>query len=53
MARNSLGREIPDTFAGKKLVPYADPWSLQPHAERSTRAIRRLTHNGSKLVGGL
>ena len=53
MARNSLGREIPDTFAGKKLVPYADPWSLQPHAERSTRQIRRIAHNGSKLVGGL
>ena len=53
MARNSLGREIPDTFAGKKLVPYADPWSLQPHAERSTRQIRRISHNGSKLVSGL
>ena len=42
MARNSLGREIPDTFAGKKLVPYTDPWSLKPHAERSTRQIRRI-----------
>lgn len=53
MALNSLGRYIPETFAGKTLVPYRDPWSLQPHAERSTRAIRRLAHNGSKLVGGL
>ena len=53
MVLNSLGRQIPETFAGKKLVPYTDPWSLQPHAERSTRAIRRLNHNGSKLVGGL
>ncbi|MEO8411629.1 MAG: citrate lyase subunit alpha, partial [Propionivibrio sp.] len=53
MARNSLGREIPEIFAGKKQIPYTDPWSMQPHAERSTRRIRRLTHNGSKLVGGL
>ncbi|WP_301100527.1 citrate lyase subunit alpha [Propionivibrio sp.] len=53
MVLNSLGRQIPETFSGKKLIPYSDPWSLQPHAERSTRAIRRLTHNGSKLVGGL
>lgn len=53
MALNSLGREIPETFAGKTLIPYNDPWSLQPHAERSTRAIRRIGHNGSKLVGGL
>ena len=53
MVRNSLGRLIPETFAGKKLIPYSDPWSLQPHAERSTRQIRRIAHNGSKLVGGL
>ena len=52
MARNSLGREIPESFAGKKLTPYSDPWSMQPHAERSTRAIRRITHNGSKLLSG-
>ena len=44
MALNSLGREIPDTFAGKKLTPYRDPWSLQPHAERSTRAIYIHSH---------
>ena len=53
MARNSVGREIPERFAGKTLTPYKDPWSLQPQAERSTRAIRRITHNGSKLIGGL
>jgi len=41
MALNSLGREIPEVFAGKKQIPYGDPWSLQPRAERSTRAIRR------------
>ena len=42
MALNSLGREIPETYAGKKLIPYQNPWSLQPNAERSTRAIRRI-----------
>ena len=44
MALNSLGREIPETYAGKKLIPYQNPWSLQPNAERSTRAIRRIAH---------
>jgi citrate lyase subunit alpha/citrate CoA-transferase len=53
MALNSLGRDIPETFAGRRLTPYSDPWSRQPHAERSTRAIRRLNHTGSKLVNGL
>ena len=53
MARNSLGREIPETFAGKKLLPYRDPWSLQPDSKRSTRAIRRISHDGSKLLGTL
>ena len=53
MVLNSLGRPIPEIFAGKKQIPYSDPWSLQPHAERSTRAIRRISHNGSKLLGSL
>ena len=53
MALNSLGREIPETYAGKKLIPYQNPWSLQPNAERSTRAIRRIAHHGSKLIGSL
>lgn len=53
MALNSLGREIPEIFAGRKQIPYSDPWSLQPHAERSTRAIRRIGHDGSKLLGSL
>lgn len=53
MVLNSLGRQIPEAYNGKKLIPYSDPWSLQPDAERSTRAMRRVTHNRSKLVGGL
>ena len=53
MVVNSLGRLIPETFNGKKLIPYSDPWSLQPNAERSTRAIRRKNITGSKVVGGL
>ncbi len=53
MVLNSLGRQIPETFAGKKLIPYCDPWSLQPNSERSTRKIRRLNHTGSKLLGSL
>ena len=50
---NSLGRLIPVSFGGKQVIPYCDPWTRQPHAERSTRAIRRISHDGSKLLGSL
>ena len=53
MVRNSVGRMIPETFAGKKLIPYNGPWSLQPEAGGATPAIRRFPHGGNKLVGGL
>lgn len=53
MALNNLGRPIPDTFAGKKLLPYCDPWSLQPHTERSTRPTKRIARDANKLLPDL
>jgi citrate lyase subunit alpha / citrate CoA-transferase len=53
MVANSLGRLIPATFFGRELVPYRDPWCIQPDCERSTRQIKRIAHNGNKLLGSL
>ena len=53
MARNSLGRLLPETFAGKKVIPYRDPWSLQPSCNRATRGLRRANPGGNKLLGDL
>lgn len=53
MAQNSLGREIPDIYAGKKLIPYKGPRTMQPAVNRATRTLRRVDQRASKLVGGL
>jgi citrate lyase subunit alpha/citrate CoA-transferase len=53
MARNSLGRMIPETLAGKRLLPYCDPWSLRPAGERAGRALRRVNPGGKKLLANL
>ncbi len=53
MARNSLGREVPETFRGKRCEPYRDPWSRQPHAERGTRPLVRRNPRESKVLGSL
>lgn len=53
MALNSLGRIIPDSFAGRKLIPYQDPWSLMPHTLRATRPTKRIPHNGRKVLSGI
>jgi citrate lyase subunit alpha / citrate CoA-transferase len=53
MARNSLGREIPESFAGRQLVPYGDPWSLKPECGRASRPLRRVNPGGSKLLSSL
>jgi len=53
MALNSLGREIPEIFAGQKRTPYSDPWSVQPDCNRATTALKRVNPGSSKLVGNL
>jgi len=53
MVRNSLGRLVPETFAGRKVIPYRDPWSLQPDRERATRCLKRVNPGEEKLLGSL
>lgn len=53
MARNSLGREIPATFAGKEILPYRDPYALLPDRDQATRTLRRVNPGANKVVGSL
>jgi citrate lyase subunit alpha/citrate CoA-transferase len=50
MARNGVGREIPERWAGRTLVPYRDPWSLRPTGAAASRPLRRVDPGESKLV---
>jgi citrate lyase subunit alpha/citrate CoA-transferase len=53
MARNSLGREVPELFRGRRYEPYRDPWSRQPNTERGTRPLVRRNPRESKVLGSL
>lgn len=53
MALNSLGREIPESYAGRKLTPYRDPFSLTPTGTVATRPLRRVNPGAGKLLGSL
>lgn len=53
MARNSLGREIPEVWGGQKRVPYQDPWSLMPDVDRGTRPLVRRNPGESKVLPSL
>jgi citrate lyase subunit alpha / citrate CoA-transferase len=50
MVRNGVGREIPEVWAGKTLVPYVDPWSRRPAVLRATRPVKRVDAGEGKLV---
>ena len=50
MARNSLGREIPEVWKGKRYDLYRDPWSRMPAVDRSTRPLVRRNPWDSKLL---
>jgi citrate lyase subunit alpha/citrate CoA-transferase len=50
MARNALGREIPASWRGRRLVPYRDPYSARPAADRATRALKRVNPGERKIV---
>jgi citrate lyase subunit alpha/citrate CoA-transferase len=51
MAKNSLGRDIPETWRGRALDPYQDPWSRKPEALlRATRPLVRRPPRESKLL---
>jgi citrate lyase subunit alpha/citrate CoA-transferase len=53
MARNGVGREIPERWRGKRLVAYRDPYSLRPEADRATRSLRRVNPGDRKIVATL
>ena len=53
MAFNSLGREIPESYAGRKLVPYCDPYALAPQGNLAARALRRVNPGASKRLASL
>ncbi len=53
MAINSVGREIPEIYNGKKIVPYNGPRSYKPELMTATRPIKRNNSGKSKVVGGL
>src|SRR6266545_647202 len=50
VARNSLGREIPDCWNGKRLIPYRDPYGLRPSGDRASRRLTRVNPGDRKLV---
>ena len=45
--RNSLGREIPDSFLGRTLRPYGDPFSFRPTGMAASRPVRRINPTDS------
>jgi citrate lyase subunit alpha / citrate CoA-transferase len=53
MARNSVGREIPERWHGRRLDPYRDPWSKTPDVDRATRPLVRRNPGESKLLSSL
>jgi citrate lyase subunit alpha/citrate CoA-transferase len=53
MAKNSLGREIPERWRGRTLDPYRDPWSRVPEVLRATRPLVRRAPGESKVLPSL
>ncbi len=53
MVKNSLGRLIPESFNGRALVPFADPFSLRPQGHHASRPLRRVNPGDNKLLPSL
>lgn len=53
MVRNSLGRRLPQSFNRQQVIPYQDPYSLQPDCNLATRPLRRVNPGQSKQLGSL
>ncbi len=53
MVTNSLGRLLPDSFAGRQVIPYQDPFSYRPQGNLATRPLRRHNPGANKLLGSL
>ena len=48
-----MGREIPERWQGKALVPYRDPYRLRPEVDRATRRLTRVNPGERKVLGSL
>jgi len=53
MVKNSLGRLIPKTFAGRAVLPYQDPFGLKPSGHHASRPLRRSNPGDRKLLPSL
>ncbi|MBU5611600.1 citrate lyase subunit alpha [Geomonas azotofigens] len=53
MALNSLGREIPENYAGKPLIPYGDPFAIRPRGTVAARPLKRMNPGEKKLLSSL
>ncbi|QWV93123.1 citrate lyase subunit alpha [Geomonas oryzisoli] len=53
MALNSLGREIPESYAGKPLIPYGDPFAIRPQGNVAARPLKRVNPGEKKLLSSL
>jgi citrate lyase subunit alpha/citrate CoA-transferase len=53
MARNGVGREVPERWRGKRLVPYRDPYALRPDGDRASRSLKRVNPGDRKVVATL
>ena len=51
MARNSLGREIPEIWKGSRYEPYQDPWSRMPDVRPQHPAARAPQPLGQQAPG--
>lgn len=53
MVKNSLGRYLPEQFAGRAVLPYTDPTTLSPTGPRATRDLRRVNPGDNKVLRDL
>ncbi|MET0012692.1 MAG: citrate lyase subunit alpha [Sedimenticola sp.] len=53
MIKNSLGREIPETFNGRVLRPYQDPFSFTPSGPAAAKPLRRIRPGENKVLKSL
>ncbi len=53
MNKNSLGREIPEVFNGRKLRPYQDPHNFEPSGNAAAKSVRRSRPGDAKLIDSM
>ncbi|MES9944533.1 MAG: citrate lyase subunit alpha [Candidatus Thiodiazotropha sp.] len=53
MNKNSLGRDIPDSFNGRVLRPYESPHVFVPTGQVASKTLRCTSPGASKILGSL